>query len=294
MTKRVLDLTGSELANISSREFLESIKSSEGRIVAAEIVVTSKPLVDGISNVELAARFGADIIILNMYDVMNPIVEGVPPEYSSISGISNFTQRFVGNNLEPVEEGKLPPGRRLSEDSIVKSLELGSRMIVVTGNPGLGVTWKRIAEGVETAKSLAQGKAIIFGGKMHSGGLKTERMFDLKLIEDVLASGAEGILIPAPFTVPSASPENVSRVVTLAERYDAVTMCTIGTSQEGSQPEVIRSIALHSKACGCDIQHIGDSGYSMGIAIPGNIIELSIALRGVRHTYKRISMSHLR
>ncbi|MGC9146639.1 MAG: haloacid dehalogenase-like hydrolase [Infirmifilum sp.] len=294
MVKRVLDLTGQELASITAKDFLEAVKASEGRVVAAEVVVIARPLVDGVSNVELAARFGADLLILNMYDVFDPKVEGVPPQHSSIGGISVFTQRFTGNNLEPVDAGMLPEGRRLTRESVLKSIEHGSRLLLVTGNPGLGVTWRRIALGVETAKSVAAEKSIVMGGKMHSGGLRVEKMFDFNLIEEVLARGADGILIPAPYTVPSSTPENVRTVVSLAEKYDVLVMCTIGTSQEGAQPEVIRSIALQSKACGCDIHHIGDSGYSMGIARPENILELSIAVRGVRHTYKRIAMSHLR
>ncbi len=294
MTKRVLDLTGRELASIDAKEFKNAVKASEGRVIAAEVVVTSKPLVDGVSNVEIAARFGADILILNMYDTLNPVIEGLPGEYTSVRGVAGFVQRFVGNNLEPVDESFIPEGRRLSEKTVKRSLELGSRLIVVTGNPGLGVTWGRIAMGVEEATKIARGLALVFGGKMHSGGLRTEKMYDLALIEKVLASGADGVLVPAPFTVPGATPDNVESVVSLAARYDALVMCTIGTSQEGSPREVVRNIALHSKACGCDIHHIGDSGYSMGVAVPENILELSLAVRGIRHTYRRISMSHLR
>jgi len=294
MPRRVLDLTGRELASIGAKDFKEAVKASEGRVVAAEVVVTASSLVDGVSNVEIASRFGADVLILNMYDVLNPAVAGVPREYSSIRGVAEFTGRFVGNNLEPVDEGLIPEGRRLTKVSVTRSIELGSRLVVVTGNPGLGVTWGRIAAGVREAVEVAGGRALVFGGKMHSGGLRVEKMYELPLIEEVLAAGADGVLVPAPFTVPGATPEAVESVVSLASRYDALVMCTIGTSQEGSQREVVRSIALHSKACGCDIHHIGDSGYSMGVAVPENILELSLAVRGVRHTYKRISMSSLR
>ncbi|UNQ73205.1 DUF7916 family protein [Infirmifilum sp. NZ] len=294
MSRRVLNLTGRELASMGAKDFKEAVKASEGRVVAAEVVVTASPLVDGVSNVEIASRFGADVLILNMYDVLNPAVAGVPSEYASIRGIAEFTGRFIGNNLEPVDEGLIPEGRRLTKVSVIRSMELGSRLVVVTGNPGLGVTWGRIAAGVREAVDVAGGRALVFGGKMHSGGLRVEKMYELPLIEEVLAAGADGVLVPAPFTVPGATPEAVESVVSLASRYDALVMCTIGTSQEGSQREVVRSIALHSKACGCDIHHIGDSGYSMGVAVPENILELSLAVRGVRHTYKRISMSSLR
>jgi hypothetical protein len=44
------------------------------------------------------------------------------------------------------------------------------------------------------------------------------------------------------------------------------------------------------KMAGTDIHHIGDSGCT-GIAIPENIMEYSIAIRGKRHTYIRMARS---
>ncbi len=39
---------------------------------------------------------------------------------------------------------------------------------------------------------------------------------------------------------------------------------------------------------GADVHHIGDAGYS-GVAIPENIMALSMAVRGRRHTWFRIA-----
>ncbi len=44
---------------------------------------------------------------------------------------------------------------------------------------------------------------------------------------------------------------------------------------------------------GADIHHIGDSGY-MGMALPENITAYSVAIRGKRHTYRRMAMSLVR
>jgi hypothetical protein len=41
---------------------------------------------------------------------------------------------------------------------------------------------------------------------------------------------------------------------------------------------------------GADIFHIGDAGYS-GIALPENIMNYSIAIRGRRHTFRRMAAS---
>ena len=73
----------------------------------------------------------------------------------------------------------------------------------------------------------------------------------------------------------------------------ALAMTTIGTSQEGSSKSVIEQIALNSKMAGADIQHIGDCG-TFGMALPENIMALSVTIRGIRHTYRRMSQSILR
>ena len=44
------------------------------------------------------------------------------------------------------------------------------------------------------------------------------------------------------------------------------------------------------KMAGTDIHHLGDSGYG-GMALPENIQAYSIAVRGIRHTYRRMAGS---
>jgi hypothetical protein len=67
-------------------------------------------------------------------------------------------------------------------------------------------------------------------------------------------------------------------------------MTAIGTSQEGTDEETIKQIALMCKQTGTDIHHIGDSGHP-GIAAPKNIMAYSISIRGIRHTYHRMAAS---
>ena len=52
----------------------------------------------------------------------------------------------------------------------------------------------------------------------------------------------------------------------------------------------IRQIALMCKMTGTDIHHLGDAGYG-GMALPENIQAYSIAVRGIRHTYRRMAGS---
>ena len=95
-------------------------------------------------------------------------------------------------------------------------------------------------------------------------------------------------MLPAPMTVPGITCEYVRKLITCAHSQGALTMTCIGTSQEGSDTGTIRRIALECKMAGTDIHHIGDSGY-MGMALAENIFAYSVAIRGVRHTYRRMA-----
>lgn len=78
--------------------------------------------------------------------------------------------------------------------------------------------------------------------------------------------------------------------VKFAKSKDLLTMSAIGTSQESARPETLRQMAIVNKMCGVDIQHIGDAGYG-GMAPAENIYEMSIAIRGMRHTVTRMARS---
>ena len=103
-------------------------------------------------------------------------------------------------------------------------------------------------------------------------------------------AGADIILLPAPGTVPGITMEYVRGLIALAHSLGCLTMTAIGTSQEGADVATIRQIALMCKMAGTDIHHIGDSGVN-GMALPENIQAYSIAVRGVRHTIRRMARS---
>jgi hypothetical protein len=76
MSGRLIDLPPRKLVRLKGRELLEAIRRSEGRTVVAEIAAAVFPPVDGCSQAELAAAFGADLLLLNLYDVLHPRVLG--------------------------------------------------------------------------------------------------------------------------------------------------------------------------------------------------------------------------
>jgi len=67
-------------------------------------------------------------------------------------------------------------------------------------------------------------------------------------------------------------------------------MSAIGTSQEGADEATIRQIALNAKMAGVDLHHLGDAGYH-GVAVPENILAYCLAVKGRRHTYRRMAFS---
>jgi hypothetical protein len=84
--------------------------------------------------------------------------------------------------------------------------------------------------------------------------------------------------------------EYVRELINYAHNLGCLTMTAIGTSQEGADVATIRQIALMCKMAGTDIHHLGDAGYG-GMALPENIQAYSIAIRGIRHTYRRMAGS---
>ena len=75
---RLLDLAPRALERLRGAELVEAIRASEGRTIAAETITATGPLLDRVSNPELVAAFGADIIVLNLYDVDHPRIAGMP------------------------------------------------------------------------------------------------------------------------------------------------------------------------------------------------------------------------
>ena len=148
------------------------------------------------------------------------------------------------------------------------------------------MTHKTIVEGIEKAANLVGDKLIIMAGKMHAAG--EENIYDPSILRDFVRAGADVVLIPAPGTVPGMDQDTARRQIEAIHELGALALTAIGTSQESSSEHVVEQIALMSKMVGADIQHIGDAGYC-GVAFPENIMALSIAIRGKRHTYRRMA-----
>lgn len=303
--KRLISATASEIAKMSREELKQSIKASEGRVVLSENVVLHPPLEANITYSEFSRAYGADLILLNGFDTENPVILGMYGENSlsqvtstDKSEIIRELKRLVGLpigvNLEPVDltaqmaEDRITiaSGRQATKETFQKANQLGFDFICLTGNPGVGVSNQAIVEAIKEARKSFTG--LIIAGKMHGAGV-SEPVVDQSVVHQMIAAGADVLLVPAIGTVPGVNEELLQAVIDDAHSQDVLVMSAIGTSQESAEPETIREIALRNKILGVDIQHIGDA--NTGIYGIENITVLSNAIRGKRHTAARLARS---
>ena len=301
--KRMLECRCSDLINMTRDELLYAMAASEGRTLACETVGTLQPMLGDITNAEFVAAMGADLILLNIFDVHNPVIRALPqtePE-NVVRKLKELTGRPVAINLEPVEQSQgatdpmweLSDGRKATLANAKKAADMGVNMVLLTGNPGIGVTNKAITDTLEVYKAELGDRLVLAAGKMHAAGILSEAAENIITKADVKAfreAGADIILLPAPGTVPGITQEYATELIRYIHSVGALAMTAVGTSQEGADTATIRQIALMSKMAGADIHHLGDAGYG-GMALPENIQAYSIAIRGIRHTYRRMAGS---
>lgn len=310
MTKRLLSAYSSEIAALAGAELKQAILASEGRIIVGETVVTAAPLLAGVSNAEVMRAFAADMVILNEYDVNTRLVSGLENCSNPISYLKELTSMPLGINLEPVDtqvscasamgtvQGTeelrlmsdlitLPPGRQVSRETLQAAEKQGADFICLTGNPGTGVSNSSLKAAVKLAKQYFYG--LVFVGKMHAAGL-AEKVVDEQAVLDFVDAGADAILLPAAGTVPGVGEAELTALVRKIKAKGALTMAVVGTSQESADAQTIREIALANKRCGFDIHHLGDGSFGR-MPDPENLLTLSLAIRGKRHTYFRMSQS---
>ena len=304
--KRFLDCTASDFENMKKKELLEAISASEGRVLVCETIGILQPMLGDVTNAEFVASMGADMILLNMFDVNHPVIQGLPKteDREVIRKIKQLTGGPVGINLEPLEQGKessvetnemwkLSGGRVATLENAKTAVEMGVDFIVLTGNPGIGVTNAAITDTLKLYREHLGEQVVLIAGKMHASGILSECGEHILTEADVRAfseAGADIILLPAPGTVPGITMEYVRNLVVCAHSLGKMTLTAIGTSQEGADTDTIKEIALMCKMTGTDLHHLGDAGYG-GMALPENILEYGKVIRGIRHTYHRMAVS---
>ena len=262
---------------------------------SSAFTVFGPALLGNITNAEVASAFGSDMILLNGLDVFEPVIPGLPETSDPINLLKELCGRPVGANLEPVDDTidmmsekiEIPAGRKATKETFIAAEKIGLQFVCLTGNPGTGVTNKTIIKAIKECKENFNG--LIIAGKMHAAGVD-EPVIDIPTIKEFIKAGADVILMPACGTVPGIQESTITQACKIIKEAGCLSLSAIGTSQETSDTDTIRELALSSKRSGIDIQHIGDAGWG-GMAFPENIMAMSIAIRGVRHTYFKMAQS---
>ncbi|MDR0922948.1 MAG: haloacid dehalogenase-like hydrolase [Hungatella sp.] len=302
--KRLLNCFASDLEKMTKDELLLSIKASEGRIICSEAtLVSEQSVLADVSDAEMKSSFGSELILFNWLDVFNPQIPCIDVENSedAILKVKKLTGRLLGANLEPVDETAetmseilpIAEGRKANVKTARQAVKIGLDYILLTGNPGTGVSNKAIIHAIKEIKEACGEELIIMAGKMHAAGSAidiAEKIITKDLIKSFVDAGADVICLPAPGTVPGISMEYARELISYTHTLGVLTMTAIGTSQEGADRETIRQIALMCKMCGTDIHHIGDAN----ISNYDNIMYYGYAIRGVRHTMISMAKSPLR
>ena len=300
---RLISASKTEIQKMTGRELKRSIFKSEGRVVMAQhLLFASQGLVRGVTNTELMAAFGSDMVMLNTFNLNDPMNN---PGLQGLT-LAELKQRVnipVGIYLGCPGKNKVPEkklydveGMLASDAHLLKAKELGADFIVLGGNPGSGTSIEDIIQTTKKARSLLGEDVLIFSGKWEDGidekvlGDPLAKREAKEIIKELIDAGADVIDLPAPGSRHGISVSMIQELVQFIHTYKPGTlaMTFLNSSVEGADQDTIRMIALMMKETGADIHAIGDGGFS-GCTTPENVMQLSISLKGKPYTYFRMA-----
>lgn len=294
--RRILDCYASDFEQMDRKMLLQSIAAAEGRTVLVELKESFESYIKDLTNSELAVAAGADLILLNQLNVLEPVILGIDQADRPVQRLKELVGVPLGVNLEPIVPTSVQTyepleamisGRKLSVETLDVIENLPLDFLCITGNPKSGVTNEGIVQSIQLAKEHYSG--IIMVGKMHSAAIQEPVMTEA-VAEQFVEAGADVVLLPAVGTIPGFTMEEFLACQRIIHQSGKLVMAVNGASQCCAPRDVIRQIALNSKVGGADIHHIGSSN-SGGVAPFENIYELSMTIRGENHTLRQLARS---
>jgi len=303
---RLINASKKDFELMSGRDLKKSILKSEGRIVMGQhLIFASKGLVRGVTNTELMKAFGADMVMLNTYNLKNlndnPGMQGLTlKELKERSNIPvGIYLGCPGKNEVPKDKLYDLEGMLATEEHIRRCKEIGADFIVLGGNPGCGTSVADIIKTTKLAREICGEDMLIFAGKWEDGinekvlGDPLAKRDAKEIIKELIDAGADVIDLPAPGSRHGISVHMIQELVQFVHSYKPGTlaMTFLNSSVECADPETIRLIALQMKETGADIHAIGDGGFG-GCSTPENVMQLSISLKGKHYTYFRMASTN--
>ncbi|MGV8026476.1 MAG: hypothetical protein AB2L18_07970 [Anaerolineaceae bacterium] len=312
MIKRILSCTKSDFEKMNPMDLKLSIRLAEGRtILGQSFNGMGNSLLGGVTNPELEAAFGADILLLNGYslDEKSPMYGVKHYSYAKglqtlhVKDIKKLVNRPVGIYLECVSsEGDhlymndFALGRTANKNNFIRAVEEGADFIILGANPSMNAKVDDIIAATKIAGKTVKGKTMIFSGKWEDGvyekvlGDPMAKKPAREFIDALMDAGADVIDFPAPGSRQGITVDIIRELVEYVHHKDAdtMTMSFIDGSVEGADVDTIRILALKSRETGADIHAIGDAGLS-GSSLPENIYQLSLSVKGRRLTWERMA-----
>ncbi|MBK8021038.1 MAG: hypothetical protein IPK19_06290 [Chloroflexi bacterium] len=298
MAKRLLEAVASDFRAMDGADLAESIRLAEGRTLSAEVIASAEPPVDGISGGELAAAMGADIIALDQYDPFAPRIAGVEAEFMDDRPLAQYGLLLgcpVAINLIVAEPERAPGlgGRLFSRESLDAAVTQGANLIFLYARPRQGGTATMQAEAARLIATAHPRAAMVVGVPSFSkppprdeASFESHRQEILALLD----AGCHGVGMPMPGSKQGWQAEQAAALIDVAQARGGLTWLFVTGSVEGAPPSVMHDLALLGKQLGADAFRLDEAGLS-GMPNPENIFAFSMALRGARHTYRRMASS---
>jgi hypothetical protein len=298
----MLSARASDFAKMNASELTECIRTAGGRTVAAEVICTYQSPVEGISHGEIAAAMGADIIVLDRYDSLKPDINNAPLEVVSSEAplfeYKRFVGRPVGINMivaDP-QAGSQLGGRLISAANVDRAVDQGVDIIFLYSRPQMDGTPEKMRVATEAIYHLHGGTVMLVGvPSFKTPPPRTPDGVDLfsQEAKALLDAGCHAIGLPMPGSHQGWQLEQTARVIDSVQQNRGLAWLFITGSIEGSPKEVLFQMALNAKMLGADAYRLDEAGLS-GMPLPENIFRFSLAIRGARHTYRRMASSILR
>lgn len=303
MVTRLISATGDEIKEMSPMDLKESIFKSEGRVVMGQHLLFAGPgLVRGVTNSELMFAFGADMVMLNTFDLddldNNPGLCGL-----SFQELKEKCRRPIGIYLGCPKAGSEDGGKKAlyrregmlaSDEHVKKCIELGADFIVLGGNPGSGTSIKDVVRWTKKAREICGEDMLIFAGKWEDGVVEKVlgdplADYDAKeIIDQLIKNGADIIDFPAPGSRHGITVERIRELIEYTHRKGALAMSFLNSNVEAADRDTIREVTLLMKQTGCDVHAIGDGGFGGG-TWPENIYQMSVTLKGKAYTWAQMA-----
>lgn len=284
--KSLLDCTPNEFSALKRDEILRGIRISSGKVLASMVNGNVSSCGGDLTNAELCAAYGAEILILDQFDAENPFIEGLPAvkqPMDTIRMVKKLTGRLIGIRLiaaSPESHKKLSRGMIATPQNAVKAAAMGANVLLIAGDHSSIKDALR-----EIRKAIGDGM-ILFAGNGNCGN-------EFPTIDDIngyINNGADGVLLQGPGTMPGCTEEWCAERIAHIHYRGRLAIVSVGNGMENADSDTVKRIAFSAKLAGADLHLFGDDGV-MGIADPEVFMAYSLVIRGRKETLRRMAIS---